>query len=577
LPRTDIIDVDVARILPGLFCERLKRSPDAIAYRHFDKGQQQWVDLTWRQMATEIARWQAAIKQLGLAKGDRVAVMAHNSPFWILYEQAALGLGLVVVPLFFNDRADNVAYVLADSGSKLLLLQDQAQWNELSKADDQLSPALTIWSLEPVAGDRVQQVNDLLGNSHQSQPEVSINDSSALATIVYTSGTTGRPKGVMLSHHNILWNCHAGLRSVSIYPEDSFLSFLPLSHTLERSIGYYLPMMAGASVTFARSVPQLAEDLMTIRPTVLISVPRIYERVQGKINEQLHGDAKEKLFRLAAAVGWDHFLYRQGRGSWGAKLLLWPLLKLLVADKVLGKLGGRIRVAIAGGAPLPEDTAKLFVGLGLNLLQGYGMTESSPVLSVNRTEANDPASVGLLLPEVEAMIGDDGELLARSPGVMKGYWNLPEASKEMVDAEGWLHTGDIARLEGDRVFITGRLKDVIVLANGEKVPPADMEMAIAADPMIEQVMVVGEGRPFLSALVVMSDLPRARALNESLVLQHVCERIKSFPGYAKIHRIAIVDEFWTVENDMLTPTLKLKRANIMARYHDVIESLYQNY
>ena len=485
MSRTDVIDVDVAQTLPGLFCERLRRSPEAVAYRHFDKQTHQWQDLSWSQMAAEISRWQAAIRRLGLNAGDRVAVMAVNSPAWIMYEQAALGLGLVVVPLFFNDRADNIAYVLADSGSRLLLLQDIDQWRELSQAADQLSSDLHIWGLEDCNDARVQPVDGLLADAEATQVTLAVDAPDALATIVYTSGTTGRPKGVMLSHRNILWNCHAGMRAVAIYPDDSFLSFLPLSHTLERSIGYYLPMMAGASVAFARSVPQLAEDLLTIRPTVLISVPRIYERVQAKINEQLTGGVKAKLFRLAVVVGWARFLHQQGRGAWQPKLLLWPLLRSLVADKVLAKLGGRLRVAISGGAPMPEDTARLFIGLGLNLLQGYGMTESSPVLSVNQTEANEPTSVGLLLPDVEAKTADNGELLARSPGVMLGYWNHPEASAETVDQEGWLHTGDIARLEGDRVFITGRLKDVIVLANGEKVPPADMEMAIGADPRSE--------------------------------------------------------------------------------------------
>lgn len=577
MSQADVIDVDVARILPGLFYERLKRSPSAIAYRYFDKQKNCWCELTWKKMAAEISRWQAAIKRLRFSKGDRVAVIAHNSPQWIMYEQAALGLGLVVVPLFFNDRADNIAYVLADSGSRLLLLQDKEQWQEISKAADQLDPALSLWSLEDCEHEDVQSVAQVLCDTHQSQPEVTVSDPKALATIVYTSGTTGRPKGVMLSHRNILWNCNAGIRGVSIYPNDNFLSFLPLSHTLERSIGYYLPMMAGATVTFARSVPHLAEDLLTTQPTVMISVPRIYERVQAKVYEQLNGGVKEKLFHLAVAVGWMRFLHQQGRGRWSPALLLWPLLRQLVAKKLMAKLGGHLRIAITGGAPMPEDTSKLFIGLGLNLLQGFGMTELSPVLSVNQTAANEPTSVGLLLPDAEAKIAENGELLARSPGMMIGYWNCPDATAEAIDEDGWLHTGDIARLEGERVFITGRIKDVLILANGEKVPPADMEMAIGSDPLIEQVMVIGEGKPFLSALIVLADDPRAKQLSESQLHERVCDRIKSFPGYAQIHRIAMIDESWTIENDMLTPTLKLKRTKIIERYHGTIESLYQNY
>ncbi len=575
MSHADVIDVDVARILPGLFYERLKRTPSAVAYRYFDQQQDQWCDITWKKMASEISRWQAAIKCLGLSKGDRIAIIAHNSPQWIMYEQAALGLGLVIVPLFFNDRADNIAYVLADSGSRLLLLQDKEQWQEIVKAADQFDSKLHIWSLENCDDPRVQPVAQILGDTHQSQPEVTVSNPDALATIVYTSGTTGRPKGVMLSHRNILWNCNAGMQTTAIYPDDSFLSFLPLSHTLERSIGYYLPMMAGASVAFARSVPLLAEDLLTIKPTVLISVPRIYERVQAKVYEQLDGGAKEKLFHLAVAVGWSKFLHQQGREAWSPKLLLWPLFKKLVAKKLMDKLGGRLRIAITGGAPIPEETSKLFIGLGLDLLQGFGMTELSPVLSVNRTESNEPNSVGLLLPDAEAKIAENGELLARSPGIMQGYWNRPEATAKAIDDEGWLHTGDIARMEGERIFITGRLKDVLVLANGEKIPPTDMEMAIGSDPLIEQVMVVGEGKAFLSALIVLADDPRAKQLTEEQVHERVNEKIKSFPGYAQLRKVCVVDEPWTIDNDMLTPTLKIKRNCIAECYASQIDFMYQ--
>jgi len=284
------------------------------------------------------------------------------------------------------------------------------------------------------------------------------------------------------------------------------------------------------------------------------------------------------------SVGWARFERSQGRSGWKLGMCLWPLLNKLVAAKVMAKLGGRLRIAICGGAPLPSLVGKTFVGLGLNILQGYGMTESSPVIAVNTFENNDPASVGPALPDVDVMIGEKDELLAKSPGVMLGYWKNPEASAATVDAEGWLHTGDKARLEGGRVYITGRIKDIIVLANGEKVSPADMEDAIASNPLFEQVMMVGEGRPFLSALLVLNpDIAKHAGLAGELtkkelrqkILPLVNETLGGFPGYAQVRRVVIASEPWAVENGLLTPTLKLKRTPILQHHTDEISQLYE--
>ena len=570
---SDVISPDVAQVLPGLFWERVRRSPGAIAYSFFDKPSNRWLDLTWAQMAEQVSHWQMALKTESLQKGDRVAVMANNSPQWLVFEQAALALGLVVVPLFSNDRAENVAYVLADSNTRLLLIEGLEQWRELSSVAAELDDGMHIWSMNDCGDQRIRYVKKLLQDSGEPA-ELCDSSPDDLATIVYTSGTTGRPKGVMLSHRNILWNAYAGLCSVEIFPDDVFLSFLPLSHTLERTIGYYLPMMAGASVAYARSIPHLAEDLQSIRPTVLISVPRIYERTFAKIQEQLTSPLKRRLFDLAVEVGWLRFLHQQGRADWQVKLLLWPLLEKLVAGKIMDKLGGRLRIAICGGAPMPVDAGKAFIGLGLNLLQGYGMTELSPVAAVNLIENNDPASVGPPLPDVEVRIGANDELQVRSPGVMQGYWNNEKAFAETVDADGWLHTGDKARLEDSRVYITGRIKDVLVLANGEKVSPADMEMAISAHPLFEQVMVIGDNRPCLAVLVVLNKDQSNEQYSNDAMLTVIAECIRSFPGYAKIRSLLTIDEPWSVENDMLTPTLKLKRENILSRYEKEIEAIY---
>lgn len=582
---SDVISAVDAGTLHGLFRQRVQRSPQAVAYRHFDHHQQQWCDLSWSEMAAAVAQWQAAMQALPLQPGERVAVMMRNCPQWVMFEQAALGLGLVVVPLYVNDRPGNVAYILEDAGVRLLLIENGVQWRELH--GEALPPALHVWSLEPCGDERVRHVD-----FYHHPPVPSLEEgvkaanlitheagSGSLATIVYTSGTTGRPKGVMLSHRNILWNADSGLRAVEVRSSDLFLSFLPLSHTLERTIGYYLAMMCGATVAYARSIQQLGEDLGVIKPTVLISVPRIYERTYARINEQLQSPVKRKLFDLAVEAGWSEFQRSQGRGGWSPLQLLRPLLHTLVAAKIMAKLGGRLRIAICGGAPMPEHVGHTFIGLGLNLLQGYGMTEFSPVASVNIETNNDPLSVGPPLPDVEVRIGKDDELLVLGPGVMLGYWNNPEATAATIDGDGWLHTGDKARLEGGRIYITGRIKDVIVLANGEKVPPADMEMAIGTDPLFEQVMVIGDNRPYLAALVVLNGAEAAKrgTHGEKQLLDLLAQRLSDFPGYAQIRRVVVVQEPWTVENEMLTPTLKLKRARIMARHQREIDQMYEGH
>jgi long-chain acyl-CoA synthetase len=364
-----------------------------------------------------------------------------------------------------------------------------------------------------------------------------------------------------------------------------------LSHTLERTIGYYMAMMIGATVAFNRSVKELPDDLLAIKPTILISVPRIYERVYGRILEkvQTQSPLKRALFALTQYVGWQRFRRLQRQIVWHPALLLWPLLNRLVASKIMQRLGGRMKIAVCGGAPLAADIGRFFISMGLMLLQGYGLTEASPVVSVNRCRRNRPTSIGLPLPGIEVRIAADGELQTRSPCVMRGYWNNEKATREAFTDDGWLRSGDKARRDEEGfIYITGRLKEIIVLSTGEKVPPADMEMAIAMDPLFEQVMIIGEDKPFLAALAVLkpealkslgiSDDPAALQSKQlrAQVLEHIAARLQQFPGYAQVHAVHILLEPWTVENGLLTPTLKLKRPKLLERFAKEIDALYQN-
>ncbi|MEW8313460.1 MAG: long-chain fatty acid--CoA ligase [Candidatus Thiodiazotropha endolucinida] len=588
-PNIDYIQLKDADTIGAVFQERVKRSPDATAYIQYDEEREVWQETSWSEMAQLVARWQAAFRNENLRPGDRVAIMLRNCREWAIFDLAAQCLGLITVPLYTNDRPENIGYILQDAGIRLLLLENNEQWQELQQIRNQLAGLNRIVSLHKVDPMGLQphlvSLEEWLPDQTNDGLQVIDVASKDLATIVYTSGTTGRSKGVMLSHHNILWDIESGVKVIDIYTTDTFLSFLPLSHTLERTVGYYLALMSGAATAYARSIPQLAEDLETIKPTILVSVPRIFERVYAKIQDKLESDSAiaRGIFNLAVETGWAHFEFQQGRSSWSPKLWLWPLLEKIVARKIQDKLGGRLRIAVSGGAPLSPDIAKVFIGLSVPILQGYGLTETSPIISANTHENNFPASVGRPFPGIEVKINEHEELLCRAPNVMMGYWNNRNATSEVIDADGWFHTGDKAKIEDDYIFITGRLKEIIVMANGEKVPPADMEMCIAMDSLFDQILVLGESKPYLSAIVVLNpEHAQILGLNPGNIseqqMQELLARINNhldnFPGYAKIIRVTVLGEPWSVENGLITPTLKLKRKNILERYAKEYDEMY---
>ena len=594
----DIINPSDAHTLDELFRERVRRSANKVAYTEYDEKFDDWLNYSWADIAAQVERWQVALQASGLVKGDRVAIRLKNGINWVICDQAALRLGLVVVPLYCADRADNVNYVLDNSGAKLLFLESVDEWEEIRDADgDGTTDLTTIENVIVCQKPLLETDNDLVQYVQSWLPEVGehlergMAEPDDLASIVYTSGTTGRPKGVMLSHKNMLQNAYAGMRSVQLLPTDITLSFLPLSHTFERTIGYYAGVMSGVHTYYNRSIPELVDDLMIAKPSVMIAVPRIFERVNNKIFQGVAESStiKKKLFYAAMNTGWHRFEYEQGRASWHPKLLLQPILDALVGKKIRQKLGGNLRFAVVGGAALSPAVAKTFISLGVLLLQGYGLTESSPVISVNTLESNQPDSIGLPLRGVDVAISDEQELLVHGDTVMMGYWNNPQATEEVLTKDGWLHTGDQATLN-DQGFlrIVGRLKDILVLANGEKVPPADMEIAIGKDKLFEQVLVIGEGKPFLSALLVLNseqwqkvqqehgfkstDLANDRL--QTLLLERVASCIEEFPGYAKIRKVVAFEQEWSVEDDLITPTLKVKRPKVLAKFSAEVESMY---
>lgn len=608
---TDIIPAREVETLTGLFCERVRRSNDRVAYVHWDDVAGAWTEQSWQETARGVARWQRALRREGLYPGDRVAIQMANRPEWVHFDIAALGLGLVTVPLYPGDRPESIAHIIEDAGVRLLLLENAAQLETLAPVIADAMGLARVLMLAPperlsLTADACSLVAGWLAAGEAEDRSAGASalqdapvDSAAgdeLATIVYTSGTTGTPRGVMLSHRNILWNAEAILQRVSVFPQDRFLSFLPLSHALERTGGYYLPMMAGASVAYARSIPELAADLAAVRPTAMIAVPRIFERVHAKIEAKLAADPApvRVLFRAAVAVGWRRFEHAQGRRRWSPDLLLASVLDRLAGRPIRERLGGRLRAVVSGGAPISPQIARFFIGLGIPLLQGYGLTETSPVVSVSPLEDNLPDSVGMPLPDVEIRIGDQDELLVKSPGIMLGYWRQPQATAETIDADGWLHTGDQARSDGKHLKIIGRIKETLVLSTGEKVAPSALELAIATDLLFSQVQIVGEGRPYLAALVVLNpdgyaalaaeagldpnlDVERRSPRLESLLVARIDALLKSFPGHARVPRVAVVAGPWTIEQGLLTPTLKLKRERIANLHRAELARLYEGH
>jgi len=534
-------------------------TPERILYRQFLEGG--WRDVSAREIAAYAARWQAFLRAEGLAPGDRVALCLKNGIHWVAADQGALGLGIVVVPLYADDNPENVAWCLENSGARLLVAESSRMADALQGVAASL-PRVLCLAADPGSGhDAVEAALPRQAPAFEATPL----EDGALATICYTSGTAGRPKGVMLTHGNILANVSGCERLRLARSDDVFLSLLPLSHMFERTGGYYLPLAVGAKVTYARSISQLAEDLASERPTVMFAVPRVFEKFAARVDDALaKSPVKKRLFDLVVAAGGR----AERREAGPVDRIVLALLRNRVAKPVLARLGGRMRFAVLGGAPLDPAIAWLFTGLGLPVLQGYGMTEASPVISVNRLESNVPESVGMPLDNVEARVAADGELLARGPSIMKGYWNNPEASAKSLDREGWLHTGDLAEIRNGRIFIRGRLKDVLVLSNGEKLPPQDVELAILGDGVFEQGILIGEGRPFLTFVSV------TRETDEKNLVQRANERLKAFPRYIRVRRVLTTREPWTVENGLLTPTLKVKREKVQKKFGPEIERAY---
>ncbi|HCS12200.1 MAG: long-chain fatty acid--CoA ligase [Zetaproteobacteria bacterium CG06_land_8_20_14_3_00_59_53] len=531
-----------------------------------------------------VARWMHSV---GIRHGDRVGILGHNSPQWCIADFAILHIGAVTVPAYFTDPPEAVRFVFEDAGCKLILVEPGEQQ---SKLDASKVPVFCLRGEEGITLHKIS--SNAMFDIPCDLPAVGRGD---LATLIYTSGTTGEPKGVMLTHGNMLSDVAAGLGGIPVYESDTFLSFLPVSHAFERTVGHFLPVACGAGIAYAEDVTTLLRDIPEVRPTVMISVPRLYEKIYAGVQDKLmHAPRiKQKLFASAQQLGLKRFESRlEGDDLHGMDAFRFRILDHLVHARIRAKMGGRLRLFVSGGAALHPDIARFLLAAGLPVCPGYGLSETSPVLTVNPERRIKPETVGPALPGVQLRLADDGELLARGEMVMQGYWHRPEETSAVLEADGWLHTGDIAEMDSEGyVRIVDRKKELLVLSNGEKVPPARVEKRLAIDPVILQVMVIGDQRPYLTALVVADEgglgrhwqkekgreLPSDWRQNKAVkgwLLERMHAACDVLPSYMQVRNFVFVDSEWTQASGMLTPTLKFKRRSIMQRHQADIDAVY---
>jgi long-chain acyl-CoA synthetase len=572
--------------LAAMFFDQATTGGDApfLWSKHADQYRPQ----SWRQVAEEVSALSRGLRAAGVKPGDRVALVSENRPNWAVADLAILSAGAVTVPGYTTNTVDNHKHIFGDSGASALIISGSAMAERALPAAHDTAGLDLVIAMDPVAdnlGMTITAWDDVVASGAAQDDDVDqVVGGIAkgdLACLIYTSGTGGRPKGVMLSHAAIaanLWGAYGLLKELGL-DDEIFLSFLPLSHSYEHTAGLFFPISLGAQIYYAERVDTLTTNLLEARPTFMTCVPRLYEtmraRILGGVNRT--SGLKRKLFEAALSLGTKRYHAPDSLGL--GERLLDGLVERLVREKVRGRFGGRLKALVSGGAPLNEEVGVFFLALGLPILQGYGQTESGPVISVNRPEMNDVSTVGPPLDGVEVKIAEDGEILVRGELVMDGYWNAPEATAAAL-IDGWLHTGDIGELdERGRIRITDRKKDIIVNSGGDNLSPQRVEGVLMLEPEIAQAMVYGDRRPHLVALIVPDDeTVKAHGGDSEALTKAVAEAVRrASAGLSPIEtvkRFALAAEPFTIDNGEMTPTMKTRRHAIIGRYGDVLDGLY---
>lgn len=565
------------------------------------KSKEGWVDHSWRSVAQRAAHLRAGLSSLGFKTGDRVAIFSDNSPEWVIVDMAALGLGAIVVPLYTTGSAEETRHVLNDSGARLVAvdtLQRLRKIRELGSLPALESILLTQHDAAMPIGAGPKFVT--LEQASGSDPMPAVASAwDQPATFIYTSGTTGPPKGAMLSHGNIVANCESNLSALDLNSDDSTLSFLPVAHSFERTAGYYTVMLAGGTIAYAEGLAHIGANLLEIEPTVVLTVPRLLEVIHSRImrNVESSGLVRQRIFRTAIAIGIRAAEYRhQGRSLPLHLAAAMRLFRPLVFSRLRAIFGSRLRYLISGGAPLSIEINRLLAAAEIPIVEGYGLTEASPVVSCNLHGSTRIGTVGRPLKNVEVRTAADRELLVRGPNVMKGYYNNECASREAIDGDGWLHTGDIAQIDtAGYITIIDRKKDIIVLSNGKNVSAANLESRLATDPFIAQACVVGDRRKHLAAILVpdfetlaarppdnvqIEQRQPAELANDRVLREFFRARIGEFnrplSDVERIVDFVLTEQPFSQDNGELTPTMKIRRRVVQQHYEAQIEALYRS-
>jgi long-chain acyl-CoA synthetase len=540
----------------------------------------QWQTMDWGTVATQVSELSRGLRALGLQRGDRVAIVSENRPEWAIADLAVMSAGGISVPAYTTNTVDDHLHILSDSGAKMAIVSTERLAKRLIPAVKRALDTDTVIAMDPVTageqGVRIVPWQDALERGRALPDDVAerIADTARSDTscIIYTSGTGGRPKGVMLSHGAILCNCHGAYDLLRTIPGfqvggETFLSFLPLSHSYEHTAGLMFPITIGARIYYAEGVDRLVNNMAEVSPTIMTAVPRLYEAIHGRILRGVEqaGGFKEKLFHSAVTVGRRRL--EKGSLPFFARLQD-RVLDRLVREKVRQRFGGRLKAFVSGGAPLNPEIGSFFLALGVRILQGYGQTESAPVVSCNPATGIRIETVGPPVTGVEVKIAPDGEILVRGELVMQGYWRNPEATADAL-RDGWLHTGDIGVIDPDGyIRITDRKKDIIVNSGGDNLSPQKVEGILTIEPEIAQAMVFGDRRPHLVALLVAEE---GCEDGLGMAVSRVNDKLSNIE---KIRRFVVADEPFTTENGMMTPSMKIRRHVIVEKYRAKLEALY---
>jgi len=588
------------KTIPELFFENVDRFSERVALMSKRGGV--WEKKSYRKVGNIVRKLSLMLNAWGVRKGDHVAIISENREEWVITDMAIISIGAVNVPIYPTLSEEQIRFILEDAKPRILFLSGEELYGKIEKigyrfeevvAFEQFQTDGVVFFQDLIKdADRINE--DSLATFTSLMKEVSPDD---LVCINYTSGTTGKPKGVMLTHRNFVFDILNSTKIVKIVPEDRFLSFLPLSHVLERMGGYYTPLLCGASIAFAESLEKIVENMKEVSPTILVSVPRLFEKIYSGVltNIESASRLKKKIFHWSVRAGKLRIKKEVG----GAKLNALERFKLSVADKlVFSKLreftGGKLERFISGGAPLSKEIAEFFWAAGMKIYEGYGLTETAPVLTLNGPGRVRLGSVGKAIPGTEIKIARDGEILVKGGQVMKGYYKNEEATREVIDGEGFFHTGDIGYLdEGGFLFITDRKKNIIVTAGGKNVAPQPVEDAIKQSPYIAEAILVGDGRKFISALIVLDREnirgwalengvemePYERFVRDERLVEFISKEIERrterFSNFERVKKFRILPRDLTMEENELTPSLKVRRRVVLEHFADVVDEMYR--